>query len=145
MRDIIEKRDSTIHCSEPFEIVKVEKSSTNYARLSKISDQFLKIRLTKDTTEEMNKIYNCKKVRQNNIQIFYGGFQSEALSWFCPPRNHILSVLFISLFVKYKKVQRTFEPSSENLMYESPCFLQETQNNVEKPWERRIWHPWHLD
>ena len=63
MREIIEKRDSTIHCSEPFEIVKVEKSSTNYARLSKISDQFLKIRLNNQTAEEMKKIYHCKKVR----------------------------------------------------------------------------------
>lgn len=64
MRKVIEKRDSTIHCSEPFEIIKVEKSSTNYAKLSKVPEHFLKIRLTKDTTEEMKKIYNCKKVRK---------------------------------------------------------------------------------
>ena len=71
MRDVIQKRDSTIHCLEPFEIVKVEKTSTNYARLIKVPDQYLHIKLNQTKTYqkserltvETKKIFQCKVVR----------------------------------------------------------------------------------
>jgi len=65
MRQVIEKRDSTIHCLEPFEIIKVDKNSTNFARIVKVSDQYLHLRLNQtnsfnENDPETKKIFQCK-------------------------------------------------------------------------------------
>ena len=80
MRQVIEKRDSTIHCLEPFEIIKVDKNSTNFARIVKVSDQYLHLRLNQtnsfnENDPETKKIFQCKTVRDQHT--LFQDYQSD--------------------------------------------------------------------
>ena len=76
MRQVIEKRDSTIHCLEPFEIIKIDRNSTNFARMVKVPDQYLHLRLNQtnktynESSPETKKIFQCKTVRDKQTRCF---------------------------------------------------------------------------
>ena len=76
-------------------------------------------------------VFRADFVRQSSIILSFLGSQIY-LEYTCI-FGHKSFLNSIDLLTKYLKFQDAIEPSSENLMYESPCFLQETQNNVEKP------------